>query len=477
MVTTRRSEHMETPQSNIPRRDFLQRSAAGIGAGLVLGAPGLLKAGDNSPSKKLNIALVGMGKQGRVLFEAMMNIPGLRFQAVCDISDYNRKYGMGKVRALQGEAPKGYVDIDEMLATEKGLDAAIVATPDFWHSPHTAKCLEAGLNVYCEKMMSNTIDGARAMVTAMEKSGKLCQIGHQRRSNPRYRYTLDQLINGNKICGQIININGQWNRAIKSSQDIALSPKLPPVPPDILTKYGFKDMHQFLNWRFFRDLSGGAISDLGAHQIDIFNWFLGTVPKAVFATGANSFFRQREHFDNVMALFDYDTPQGPVRAFYQVLTTTSAGGGYYESFMGTEGTINISEQSAYTKIFKESSPAPADPSAPVDPTAPTPPLSWDRLVQRGFLTRKAEPLPPPPTGGGAIASYASKAPEGFALPGELNKPPHQPHLENFFASVRGEAKLNCDARHAFLSEAPIYYVNPSALSKQPIVFTPEQLSV
>jgi len=50
-------------------------------------------------------------------------------------------------------------------------------------------------------------------------------------------------------------------------------------------------------------------------------------------------------------------------------------------------------------------------------------------------------------------------------------------LENFFAAVRGEAKLTCDARHAFMSEAPIYWVNPSALSQLPIVFTPEQLSV
>ena len=144
------------------------------------------------------------------------------------------------------------------------------------------KCLEAGLNVYCEKMMSNTIDGARAMVKAMEKSGKLCQIGHQRRSNPRYRFTLDHLINGQKICGQIVNANGQWNRSLGASQDIggAKIAKSIVVPTEVLNQYGFKDMHQFMNWRFYRDLSGGPISDLGAHQIDIFNWFLGAVPKS-----------------------------------------------------------------------------------------------------------------------------------------------------------------------------------------------------
>lgn len=449
---------MNSLPTSINRRSFLSKTAAGAGAGLVLGAPNILRAAEPGGSDKIHVALVGMGKQGRVLFEAMANIPGLHFQAVCDIWDYNRKGGMGKVRALQGHTPTGYSDIDEMLATEKGLDAVIIATPDFWHSPHTVKCLEAGLHVYCEKMMSNTIDGARAMVHAMEKSGKLCQIGHQRRSNPRYRYVLDQLINGQKICGQIVNINGQWNRAVSSSQDLGFKPELT-IKQDILDKYGFKDMHQFMNWRTYRDLSGGPISDLGAHQIDIFGWFLGVAPKSVYASGGNDYFKEREHFDNVMCIFEYDTPQGNVRAFYQVLTTTSSGGGFWESFMGTDATIKISEIASSSAIYRED-------SAP----------KWNDLVNKGYLISKPAPPKPPPSAD-TVQVYESKPPEGFDLPGAFNKPAHQPHLENFFASVRGKAKLNCDARHAFESEAPIYWVNPSALSKQPIVFTPEHLSV
>lgn len=422
----------------------------------MLGAPSILNAA-NKGGDQINVALIGMGKQGRVLFEAMSNIPGLNFQAVCDIWDYNLRGGAGKVRALQGNVPNRYTDIDELLATEKDLDVAIIATPDFWHSPHTVKCLDAGLHVYCEKMMSNTIEGAREMVRAMDRSKKLCQIGHQRRSNPRYRYTLDHLINHNKVCGTIVNINGQWNRAVASSQDIQYKKSLA-IDPERLKKYGFKDMHQFMNWRFYRDLSGGPISDLGAHQIDVFNWFLGCQPKSVFASGGNDYFKSREHFDNVMAIFEYDTAQGPVRAFYQVLTTTSSGGGFYESFMGTEGTIKTSELASASAIYREN-------SAP----------QWDDLIRRGYLKKKAAPVKAKATDG--VASYESAAPEEFLIPGVLNKPPHQPHLENFFAAVRGEAKLNCDARHAFESEAPIFWVNPSALSKQPIIFTPEQLQV
>jgi predicted dehydrogenase len=452
---------MNPPEPSINRRDFLSKTVAGVGAGLVLGAPNILRAANaegSGGSDKIHIALVGTGKQGRVLFDAMKNIPGLHFQAVCDIWDYNRNNAVRSVEAHQKSKPTAYSDIDEMLATEKGLDAVVIATPDFWHSPHTVKCLEAGLNVYCEKMMSNTIDGARAMVHAMEKSGKLCQIGHQRRSNPRYRFTLDKLIKEHKICGQIININAQWNRAVKSSQDIGFNPKLT-IKPEILEKYGFKDMQQFMNWRTYRALSGGPISDLGAHQIDIFGWFLGGPPKSVYASGGNDYFTKREHFDNVMCIFEFDTPQGGVRAFYQVLTTTSSGGGFWESFMGTEGTIKISEIAAASAIYRED-------SAP----------SWDGLVERGILRKVAAPPKPPPSAD-VVASYESAAPEIFELPGGFNKPAHQPHLENFFSAVRGKAKLNCDARHAFESEAPIYWVNESALTHQPIQFTSKHLSV
>ncbi|MDX1681071.1 MAG: Gfo/Idh/MocA family oxidoreductase [Akkermansiaceae bacterium] len=451
------------------RRRFLKQSA---GAGLVLAAPNILKAAQKGDSDKLHIALVGFGKQQEVLFAAMKNIPGLYIQAVCDISDYNRKKGMGQIRAHQRSAPKGYVDIDEMLANEKGLDCAVVATPDFWHSPHTVKCLEAGLHVYCEKMMSNTIDGARAMVKAAEASGKLCQIGHQRRSNPRYRYTYEQLINGQKIAGQITNAQAQWNRSLGASQDIGgkeINKKIV-VPKDTLNRYGFKDMHEFLNWRLYEELSGGPISDLGAHQIDIFNWFLEAQPKRLYASGGKAYFEDRQHFDNVLCIFDYDTKYGEVRAFYQVLTTTSSGGGFWENFMGTQATIKTAEIASSSAIYRES-------GAP----------EWDDLVNQGYLKKKPAP-PKPQSSAGAVSSYESAAPEEYMLPGDLPlvttpsgkvipKPAHQPHLENFFASVRGQATLNCDARHAFESEAPIFYVNKSAKDKAPIEFTEEQLNV
>ncbi|TVP76317.1 MAG: gfo/Idh/MocA family oxidoreductase [Puniceicoccaceae bacterium] len=455
--------------SLLSRRDFITKSAAG--AGLILGAPSILKARPaGAPDQDIRVAFIGCGKQQEVLFDAMVDLPGIRYVAVCDIMQRRLGAAARRVPRRFSDRPNEYVDAAEMLEKEAGnIDAVFVSTPDFWHAPHTIMALEAGYHVYCEKMMAHTIEDARSMVAAMDRTGKLCQIGHQRRSNPRYQFVLNELLLKHKIFGRIININGQWNRALSASQDIAArADHLPDA--ETLRRYGFDDtpgqrlsttelQHRFVNWRFYKALSGGPISDLGAHQIDIFNWYLDAKPKSVMASGGRSYFKEREHFDNVMCVFDYDTPEGNARAFYQVLTTTSAGGGYFESFMGTEGTIEMSEREAFTNIYRESGARNTE--------------LWDDMVRRGFLRKEA--VGAAAGGDDAIASYESAPPDKYALPGVLSGPPHQPHIKNFFDTIRGNATLTCDARKSLESEAPIFWVNPAAESQQTIHFTEEHL--
>ena len=443
----------------LSRRDFMLSSLAAAG-GLMI-APSILKAATPGPDA-INVGLVGLGSQGRILLEAMLNIPGLNFRAVCDIWDYSRSFGQRKLEKA-GFKVNAYADIEDMLSKEKDLNAVVIATPDFWHARHTNLCLKAGMHVYCEKMMARTADEARSMVRTMRESGKLLQIGHQRRSNPRYIHALENIIKKARIPGRLTNANAQWNRAV--SPDLSW-PKNAVIPADTLRRYGFKDMHQFRNWRWFRDLSGGPISDLGAHQIDIFGWFFQGRPLSVMASGGADYYRTREWYDNVMAIFEYDTPTGRTRAFYQVLTTTSAGGGYFEQFMGDEGSVKISENPALTKVFRED-------------RAP----SWDKWIELNYLRQSAGAAAVPAVDAtgkpdAAKVDVRETAPlVAFELPVVLNKPIHQPHLENFFGAVRGKNKLSCDGEHAFKSEAVIYKVNPAVEARCVLEVKPEDLEV
>lgn len=437
---------------NYSRRDFLK--LAGLAGGGLMMASSSLKAQEAkkvSPSNEINLALVGIGAEGEVLLNSLLQIPGIRFRAVCDIWECRRRYARGRIKGMAKQEVKDhlYEDYKDLIANEPDLDAVVIATPDFWHSPQTVDFLKAGINVYCEKMMSNTVEGARAMVKAARDSGKLLQIGHQRKSNPRYAFVRDVLLRKHNLCGILTGANAQWNRA--ETKDLTVPEgKAFAISDEVLHKYGFKDKQQFRNWRWYKGLGGGPISDLGAHQIDIFAYMFGGRPKSVLAGGGNEFYG-KDWYDNVMCIYEYETYQKkPARAFYQVLTTTAMGG-YFEQFMGTEGTIRMSENPALTKIFQENRPEINE--------------KWDALVAEGTLVKKAQAEVK------VADSRESKPPQEYGFDINLAKPIHMPHLENFFNAIRGKEKLNCDGEHAFEAEAAVYKVNEAVAAKKMLYFT------
>lgn len=459
------------------RRDFLS-SGVKLGAALVV-TPRLMRAQAAGPAgaggtQTVNVALIGCGAQGKVLLTAALKIPDLRFKAVCDIWDRNRVYGQ-RLLSKFGHDAKAFEDYQDLLANTPDLDAVIVATPDWMHAPHTIAALKAGKHVYCEKLMSNTVEGARAMVRAARETGKLLQIGHQRRSNPRYQHALAKLIRGKHLLGRITNLNGQWNRAV--SQDLGW-PAGSELSPEKLEKYGYKNMHEYMNWRWFKKYAGGPISDLGAHQIDVFNWFLGSNPSSVIAGGGADFYKDHEWYDNVMAIYEFPTSEGMARAFYQVLTTTSAGGGYHEYFMGTEGALKMSENPKYTKLFREA-------SAP----------DWEPYVAEGLLKKPgageegAAPAAKPwekeekpkftlaAPRASVVDVRETAALSAWDIPVTLDKAIHQPHIENFCDAIRHGTPLNCPAEQGFASAVTVLKVNEAVAARRMLTFEPKDFVV
>jgi predicted dehydrogenase len=408
----------------------------------------------------INVALIGAGEQGKALLEAMRRIPGVRFQAVCDIWPYNRNWLARRMKAYR-HGSNAYEDYREMLEKEKGLHAAIVATPDCFHAEHTVACLNAGLHVYCEKEMSNTLEGARRMVEAARKTGKLLQIGHQRRSNPNYIFCREKLLNEAKLLGRITAVNGQWNRSVHEPVGC---PKGEELDKATLGRYGYESMEQLRNWRWYRHLGGGPIVDLGSHQIDIYNWFLDARPKSVLASGRNNYYDKGTHewYDTVMAIYEYETPQGPVSAYYQTITTNS-GQGYFEMFMGHEGTLLLSERAARCRIFRETWVQES---------------KWDPWAKKGYLGEPVESEQKPKIASAAALDVRdSVPPPAFHLPVTSDKPVHQAHLENFFDAIRGKAKLNCPAEVGFETAVTVLKVNEAAEAGRRLEFKPEEFSV
>jgi len=407
----------------------------------------------------LNVALIGAGAQGGVLINTLLKMSNINFRAVCDIwTEYSLKRAVSLLKKYKFEV-NGYEDYRQMLEQEKDLDAVIIATPDFWHAQQTVDCLQAGLHVYCEKEMSNTLEGAKRMVLAARETGKLLQMGHQRRSHPRYIHCYEKILKEAQILGRIVTVNGQWNR---SAQPDLGWPQRYTIPAERLKRYGFESMTQFRNWRWYKGLGGGPIVDLGSHQIDIYNWFLNTPPKAVMATGGTYYYPKETHewYDTVMVIFEYETKAGTAVAYYQTQTTNSSQG-YFENFMGDQGTLVISESEAgYSgSIYRQ-------------PQAPP----WDEWVRKGYITapkiqmqkKEIEVM---------LDVRETISPDEHKIPIEFHDPYHKPHLENFFNAIRGTEKLNCPAELGYESAVTVLKVNQAIEAGKKLFFSPDEFEI
>ena len=451
-------------KAGMNRRSFI-KTAATAGAGLAIAAPSILHAQNSGDD--LNVAMIGVGTEGRVLMMNCVKIPGIRFKAICDIWPYYRGYSARLLKKYKHEVNE-YADYQDMLAKEKDLDGVIVASPDWVHAEHSIACLKAGINVYCEKEMSNTIENCRKMVEASKETGKLLQIGHQRRSNPRYHMMLDYVQN-KKCCGRLTNVSAQWNRdapyTAKWTEKTALSEA-------DLKKYGYDTMERFRNWRWYKKFSGGPIADLGSHQVDIFHWALNTPPKSVMASGGTDNYPKMEWYDNVIAIYEWDFEHEgetrTVRGQYDLFSTTSHGG-FTETFMGTEGSVVISEDASKGGMRREYSSEEAD---------------WEKelLAKLGLDKKKPEPEVKENTEGDGDIVVAHSVPSpgryfpSFPVPVPA-KPEHMPHLENFFDAVRGKAKLNCPGEVGFETAVSILRVNEAVAAGKRLDFKPEEFEV
>src|SRR5207247_8392993 len=78
----------------------------------------------------------------------------------------------------------------------KDVDAVVISTPDHWHCIIAIDAVEAGKDVYLQKPASLTIAEGRALVSAVQRSGRIFQIGSQQRSTVQFRYAAALVRNG-----------------------------------------------------------------------------------------------------------------------------------------------------------------------------------------------------------------------------------------------------------------------------------------
>ncbi|HUQ93213.1 MAG TPA: Gfo/Idh/MocA family oxidoreductase [Bryobacteraceae bacterium] len=378
------------------RRDFVMSTGAAL-------APALLPA--QNMNSELQMAWIGTGGRGYYLMDMLYKGDAKPFKVVatCDTFDGNLARGKDRIQTMGGNTPKTFKDYRELLA-DKSIDAVVIATPEHLHHDMAIAAVKAGKHVYIEKPLAHTIEEGFDVVKAVEKSGKVVQVGTQNRSNSLYQKAKEMVAQG--MIGDIHYVRAFWYRnslpdnpawrytipADANEQNTDWAKFLGSAPKRPFHK------GRYYQWRLYWDYSGGISTDLLVHQTDITNFVCGkALPHSCVASGG--IYRwadaadDREVPDTFSALYEYNDK-------FHINYSCYFGNvkyGYGEQFMGNEGTIEV--------------------------------------LNRQILTFTPEAF-----GGKPPAHVAARKELKIELPGNDNHAV-QGHIKNWLEAIRGKEKL------------------------------------
>ncbi len=329
------------------RRSFIQKGALATLGTLAFSAKSYSKIiGAND---RVRVACVGFSDRHRAShvppFKALAK--GMNFEMVALSDLWNRRRDEGKafLEKELGGTIQTYRNNEELYSA-KGIDAVFISTADFQHALHTIEAVKAGCDTYTEKPLAETMEDNRAVLKAVKESGKVVQIGSQRRSGENY-WAADEFIKSGKF-GDIkmvelmwnVNQPGRWRRpeltSILKESDIDWKRFLMNRPAD---KF---DPRKYLEYRLFWPYSSGIPGQWMSHQIDTVHWFSGLKhPNSVVANGGIYQWNDgRVNADTMTVVFDY----GQGNKGFQVQFTSrfsNSAGGTKEIYYSNGGELNL----------------------------------------------------------------------------------------------------------------------------------------
>lgn len=310
------------------RRSFIKQTSI-AGAGLLLFKNTFSAKSYNrilGSNDRVRVGVVGFSDRHRFSHMPcfLNHCKELNFEvvAVSDIWKLRREQGAAIWKEKMNNEVKAFRNNEEMYSS-KMVDAVFIGTADFQHALHTIEAVKAGCDAYVEKPFAETMEDNRAALKAVNESGKIVQIGSQRRSGTNY-HAAKEFIQSGKF-GPVTMVELTWNvnqpgrwrrpdllRELKE-EDTDWKRFLMNRP---FEKY---DPRIYLEYRLFWPYSSGLPGQWMSHQIDTVHWFTGLKhPRSVVANGGIYQWKDgRRNWDTMTAVFDYG-PQDDLSQGFQV---------------------------------------------------------------------------------------------------------------------------------------------------------------
>ncbi len=298
------------------RRKFIKQAALST-AGMYIGSSAFSAASYRripGANDRVRVGVVGFSDRHRSshIPSFMNHYKELNFDvvAVSDIWKERRETGAATWKEKMGHDVTAYRNNEEMYS-KRVVDAVFISTADFQHALHTIEAVKAGCDAYVEKPFAETMEDNKAALKAVKESGKIIQIGSQRRSGSNYHAAAEFIQSGKfgpiTMVELTWNVNqpGRWRRPQLVSrlkeEDVDWKRYLMNRP------YENFDPRKYLEYRLFWPYSSGLPGQWMSHQIDTVHWFSGLPhPRSVAANGGIYQWKDgRRNWDTITAVFDY----------------------------------------------------------------------------------------------------------------------------------------------------------------------------
>jgi len=216
----------------------------------------------------MKLAIVGCGSRHSMFSDSItQSYPDQHeIVAVCDNNPARLSQGAlaASREGTNGVAAYDASDFDAMIAEQKP-DTVVVTTPDFLHASYIVRAFEAGCDVICEKPMTIDLASLKQITEAQKRTGRQVRVTFNYRYSPARTQIKDILASG--TIGEITAVDFRWHLDRVHGADY------------------------FRRWHRQKENSGGLLVHKSTHHFDLLNWWLGSVPSQVTATGRRAFYR------------------------------------------------------------------------------------------------------------------------------------------------------------------------------------------
>ena len=263
------------PKFTPSRRQFLKGTAAAIGFPTIV--PSSI-FGQNAPSNRITMGVVGWGMQGPGNTGAFMNEADCQVVAACDLDKNHLQTALDVINKKYGNTDcKPYHDYRELMA-RKDIDCVMLAVPDNWHALVSIEALKNGKDVYGEKPLARTVAEQQAIVRAVQQYKRIWQTGSWQRSQDRFRIAAEIVRNG--LIGTIKEVHVGLPTGHKDFAGTASKNQVTPPPAELdyemwigpATMEPYIEARIHKNWRWNYNIGGGQLLDWIGHHCDIAHW-------------------------------------------------------------------------------------------------------------------------------------------------------------------------------------------------------------